>query len=110
MKNIVLIIAVLIFTSCDKYDKDYSKFTVTSFSNKRIDTLVPSENKSYVSLYVKIKGYTNDTIKISGIFGMNLSGTIDTLVTGDYYGTHKIICVFDPYKATKGKLDIEYGL
>ena len=28
----------------------------------------------------------------------------------DYYGTENIIWVFEPYKATKGKLKIEYGL
>lgn len=41
---------------------------------------------------------------------MNLYGTIDTLINGDYYGTENVIWTFDPYRATKGKLEIEYGL
>jgi len=110
MKKIkILIISFLVFASCGK---DYRKFTITDFSKKRIDTLRPYGYKSYVSYYIKIKGHTNDSIKIfrKGYYDIILSGNIDTLINGDYYGTEKVIWVFDPYNATEGELEIEYGL
>ena len=87
-----------------------------SFSKKRIDTLKPYDWKkkspihSYATSIVKIRGYSNDTIKFGGIWDLTLSGKIDTIVKMDYYGTHNIICVFSPYRATKGDLEIEYSL
>ena len=91
---------------------DHRKFTVTDFTQKRMDTLVPLEHKSYVGYFAKIKGNVNDTIQFrrEGYFDINLFGEIDTLINGDYYGTEDIIWIFDPYKATEGELEIEYGL
>ena len=37
-------------------------------------------------------------------------GEIDTLLNADYYGKDTLIWAFDPYRASKGKLEIEYGL
>ncbi len=92
------------------YTKDQARLSITDFSKKRINTLVPYNYKTYATSLVKVKGCTNDTIKIRGIFSMNLSGKIDTIVSRDYYGTHNIRCIFDPYKATEGELIIEYSL
>lgn len=112
MKNRILIILFLIFSCENNRNKDISKFTITDFSNERIDTLKPLSSKSYNSFYIKVNGFSNGTIKIKrkGYYDINLSGSIDTLINGDYYGTENIIWVFEPYKATKGKLKIEYGL
>lgn len=106
----ILIIIGFVFFSCN--NKDYRKFTVVDFSKKRIDTLIPYKNKTYVSFVIKVKGYTNDTVKIKriGYFDIILSGQLDTIINYDYYGSHNIKCVFDPYKATEGKLKIEYSL
>lgn len=112
MKNKILIILFLIFSCARNQNKDFSRFTITDFSNKRIDTLKPLSSKSYSSFYIKVNGFSNDTIKIKrkGYHDIILSGNIDTLVNGDYYGTENIIWLFEPYKATKGELKIEYGL
>lgn len=99
--------------SCDcKNCGDHREFVITDFSKKRVDTLIPYENKSYVAYFIKVKGNVNDTIKIQreGYYDINLYGIIDTLINGDYYGPENVIWTFDPYRATKGKLEIEYGL
>ena len=108
-KLIVSILFLIIITSCNK---DKRRFTVTDFSKVRIDTLVPYEHKTYTGFIVRVKGYVNDTIKIKreGYYDINFSGKVDTLLNSDYYGTYDVICVFDPYKATEGKLKIEYSL
>ncbi|NJB38208.1 hypothetical protein [Croceivirga sp. JEA036] len=92
---------------------DQINFLITDFTKQRVDTLVPYKNKSYITYYIKIKGKVNDTIKIQrkdyGHYFI-LPGHVDTLLNGDYYGTENIIWTFDPYKATKGELKIEYSL
>ncbi len=112
MKNRILILFVLILSCINKQNNDYLKFTILDFSKKRTDTLIPFESKSYNSFYIKVKGFSNDSIKIQrkGYYDIILSGKIDTLINGDYYGTENIIWTFEPYKGTKGKLEIEYGL
>ena len=106
----VFSISIFIFGYGFFYTKDQARLSITDFSKKRINILVPYNYKTYATSLVKVKGYTNDTIKIRGIFSMNLSGKIDTIVSRDYYGTHNIRCIFDPYKATEGELIIEYSL
>ena len=103
----------LALTSCSR---DSRKFTITDFSKTRIDTLQPNKWKiaspihNYSTAFVKLKGFSNDTIKLEGISNLVLFGNIDTIAKMDYYGTHEVICVFRPYKATEGRLEIEYGL
>ncbi|MFN0729825.1 hypothetical protein [Polaribacter gochangensis] len=108
MKKLIFIFAIVLITSCDKQDR--VKFTVTDFSKKRIDTLKPIEGKSYFGSFFKINGFVNDTIRIQPYFGNGLVGEIDTIVRVDYYGGLNVIIEFDPYKATEGKLEIEYNL
>lgn len=114
MKSIIIIFfgLMLIFSCKNKQRKDYKKFTITDFSKKKIDTLKPYENKSYNTFYIKVKGHVSDSVKIKrkGYYDIILFGKIDTLINGDYYGTEEIIWIFDPYNATKGKLEIEYSL
>lgn len=110
--NFLLPILIL---SCDcKNCGDHRNFVVTDFSKKRVDTLIPYENKTYVGYFIKVKGNVNDTIKIQTVnYGGHYTippGEIDTLLNADYYGTDTLIWAFDPYKATKGKLKIEYSL
>ncbi len=113
MKKIIPVLAIFLLISCGTSTrKDRKKFTITDFSNIRVDTLIPYENKSYFAYIIKIKGEVDDTVKIKreGYYDVILSGTIDTLLNGDYYGTETVIWTFDPYRATKGKLEIEYSL
>ena len=105
--------AISLVFSCELYTgKDHRKFTVTDFSKKRVDTLIPCDDKSYYAYYIKVKGQINDSIKIQreGYFDVILSGKVDTLINGDYYGKDTVIWTFDPYRAKKGKLEIEYAL
>ena len=114
MKRIIPLLAISLIFSCEIYtSKDRRKFTVTDFSKKRVDTLIPYENKSYYAYLIKIRGEVDDSIKIQrdGYYHyIILPGKVDTLLNGDYYGTDTIIWTFNPYRATKGKLEIEYGL
>lgn len=110
MKKIIsLLVFAFLISSCNK---DYRKFTVNDFSEMRIDTLIPYKNKTYVSFIIKVKGFSNDTVKIKrdGYYDIKFSGKVDTLLNSDYYGTYDVICIFDPFKATEGELEIEYSL
>jgi hypothetical protein len=109
--NKYFIIIILIFSSCKK-GKDYKKVTISDISNKRIDTLKPLDNKSYYAYFIKVNGHVNDSVKIQrhGYFDITLTGKIDTILRGDYYGGENVICLFNPYKASKGQLEIEYSL
>jgi len=69
----------------------------------------------YAMLNIKVKGNVNDTIRINynlyGDTNFYLTGKLDTLlVQTDYYGEGSITLTFDPYKATGGKLEIDFGL
>jgi len=112
MKIRLLFVSIIVFLSCNSKKSDHIRFNLIDFTKKRIDTLKPLENKSYVSYYVKVKGYTNDTIRITSKFfyDIKLSGNIDTLFSGDYYGKDEIVLTLKPYKAKKGKLEVEYSL
>ncbi len=113
MKRYIIMFIYLTLISCNR---DSRKFTITDFSKMRTDTLQPYKWKivspihNYSSAFVKLKGFSNDTIKLEGISNLVLIGNIDTIAKMDYYGTQEVICVFRPYKATEGRLEIEYGL
>ncbi len=112
-KLTVICLLSLLFISCECNNcADHRKFVVTDFSKKRVDTLFPNESKTYVGYLVKVKGKTNDSIKISrkGYNDIILNGEIDTLISNDYYGTEDVIWIFNPYNATHGQLEIEYKL
>jgi len=114
MKKIIPLLAIILMFSCGTSTRqDLMKFTVTDFSNIRVDTLIPYENKSYVAHIIRIKGEVDDTVKIKReefYYYLILPGKVDTLLNWDYYGTETVIWTFDPYRAKKGKLEIEYSL
>ena len=99
---------VLIICSCSKNTTDYKKIVITDFSTIRLDTLKPKKNKTYFSYFIKVKGFSNDTIKISrkDFYDIKLTGNIDTIINGD----NEVIWIFNPYKSIKGNIEIEYGL
>ncbi len=106
------ILIILFFSSCCYEKNDTRTFEVLDFSKERIDTLIPLNNKSYVSYFIKVKGFSNDTIlfKSNYFYDIKLSGEIDTIISGDYYGKDTIIISFKPYKAINGNLKIKYSL
>ena len=114
MKNKILFLSIMVtifFFAC-RGSKDSKKITITDFSKKRVDTLEPYKGKSYFSYYIKVKGHVDDIIKFErkDYYDVRFSGKIDTIINGDYYGEKDLIWIFDSYKATSGKLDIEYSL
>lgn len=112
-KYFILTLLMVLSNSCCN---DYEKIVIRDFSKTKEVILTPCEWKikspihSYTSFIIKVKGHVNDTIKIKGEYNLKLSNIIDTIFNGDYYGTHDVICVFDPYKATEGELEIEFSL
>lgn len=108
MKKILFVFSLILVVSCDKQDR--VKFTIRDFSKKRIDTLMPIEGESYFRSFYKVNGFVNDTIKIYPFIENGLIGKIDTIIRIDYYGGLNVVLEFDPYKATKGNLEIEYNL
>ena len=113
-KRSVLIFSLLIFYSCNK-NEDRKKIIINDFSKIRKDTLTPKNIQSYYSSTIEVKGFSNDTILIKrfitkNIYNIKLFGEIDTIIRSDYYGKNKIIFIFNPYIANKGKLNIKYSL
>ncbi|WP_373060257.1 hypothetical protein [Zunongwangia sp. H14] len=111
-KVIILIASILVIISCND---DREKMKITDFSQKKIVTLEPYKLKPYSMLNIKVKGYTNDTVRINyNLYGgtnFYLSGKIDTLlVQTDYYGEGPVTLIFDPYRANEGELEIEFNL
>jgi hypothetical protein len=111
-KTVLLITSCFILVSCNK---DKTHIEITNFSEKKVVTLEPYKWKPYAMLSIKVKGYTNDTIRLNyNLYGgtdFYLSGKLDTLlVQTDYYGEGPITLIFDPYIATEGKLEIEFNL
>lgn len=114
MKYIICFILLFsISLSCMNSPRtDRVSYSVSDFTKMRVDTLKPIPDEMYVAYYIKVSGQVNDTVKFHspGLYDIVLSGEIDTLINSDYYGTHDMIWIFNPYKATSGKLEIEISL
>lgn len=111
MKRILVLIGV-IFLAC-QVSKDRVTWNISDFTSSISTTLKPYEGKTYVTNYIKISGYVNDTIKIvqrKPYYDIVLSGKLDTIIRMDYYGGTNKTFIFEPYRATKGKLKIEISL
>ena len=110
-KNILPFVLILFLCSCKK---DHKKITITNFKQQKTLLVEPYSLIPYSMFNLRIKGYVNDTIylRTEGVYNLEfkLSGNIDTLWYSDYYGEGPIKCIFLPYKATEGKLDIEIKL
>ncbi|MCH4824608.1 hypothetical protein ML462_15650 [Gramella lutea] len=115
-KNFLNLIAILILLSSCGNRTDKKKITIEDFDKKFIDSLIPSPDKSYAVYYIKIKGTSNDTIRITASKPSDsshyyyLNGNIEKEIRMDYYGGSKEYITFDPYKATKGKVELTYQL
>jgi hypothetical protein len=110
MKNIIYIVLISLLFSCVRHDKN--KLIITEFNDKIVDTLHPY-NKSYTAYNINIKGYVNDSIRIGfgpDSYSFYFKGEIDKKLIFDYYGQFERLFIFDPYKATEGRLEIKYGL
>tara|TARA_B110001450_G_scaffold63582_1_gene60303 strand:+ start:119 stop:490 length:372 start_codon:yes stop_codon:yes gene_type:complete len=113
-KGSVLIFSLIIFYSCNE-NEDRKKIIINDFLKIRKDTLIPKNIQSYYSSTIEVNGFSNDTILIKRFinnskYNIKLFGKIDTIIRSDYYGKNKIIFIFNPYIATKGKLNTKYSL
>ncbi|SNR26961.1 hypothetical protein SAMN04488009_0578 [Maribacter sedimenticola] len=110
-KKIMLLVLIISFFSCKK---DHKRIRILSFKQEERLLVEPYGFMPYSMFNLRIKGYVNDTIylRTEGVYNLEfkLHGKIDTLWNSDYYGEGPIECIFLPYKATEGQLDIEMKL
>ena len=74
--------------------------------------------KNYSVFYAKIKGHSNDSIRLNISSDKNEDRKFDYYFIGDfeeeiridYFGESKKYIKLDPYKATDGKLELDYQL
>lgn len=116
-KNLILLTLIFLLSSCDtSADKKNAKFD--NFDKIFIDSLVPMADKNYSVFYVKIKGNSNDSIRLNISSDHNENEKLDYYFIGDfekeirldYYGESKKYIKLDPYKATDGKLELDYQI
>lgn len=118
MKKMILIffIIAILPTSCSqRQDKKF--VTITDFSKIFRDELYPQKSliNEYTTYFVEIKGEVNDSIILRFHDGEDaipfyFFGKINKRLSFDFYGGTQRVFIFDPFKATYGKLMIEYGL
>ncbi len=117
MKHLIIILffLLIIFPSCNR---DKKSVLITDFSKVFIDSLKPYDSNflnNYTTYYIRIIGNTNDSVKFrfvksdSAVYFIH-KGKINKKYSFDYYGYYPQYLYFDPYKATKGKLEIKYEL
>lgn len=109
LKYIFLFFALLII-SCEK---DRAEIEVTDFTKKQTIRLEPYSLMPYSMINIHVTGYVNDTIKIiqePPFYDIKLVGELDTVRKIEYYGEGNKTFVFDPYRATNGKLNIKIKL
>ena len=110
--NILVHCAFALMISCNK---DKVNMTILDFSKTEEIILEPYKFKPYAMFKLRVKGYSNDTIRINyNLYGNTnflLCGKVDKLlVSTDYYGEGLVKLIFDPYKATKGSIEIDADL
>lgn len=108
----MIIALLLLLTSCSK---DNEKLKITDFSKSQTIKVRPYKNYPYSMMNIWVKGYANDTIliKLNSKDSkpiLKLKGQINERWNTDYYGEGERILIFEPYKATEGKLEIDFEL
>jgi len=111
----VFVLSILMAFLLESCGKDDENLIITNFSESKTITLKPYAGYPYTMMNIWIKGYANDTIVIRLNSSdsepiMKLKGKIDKRWFTDYYGGSSKIIIFEPYKATKGKLEIKVKL
>ncbi|WP_144062789.1 hypothetical protein [Sphingobacterium paucimobilis] len=99
---ILTFFGLIMLTSCDR--NNIGEWEITDLSQ---DTLLTASTtaKSVAVILLKVKGYADDSIKVHGI--RIPGGPIDIDIRSDWYD-QEVKVGFDPYKATKGYLRIQY--
>ncbi|MBO0341962.1 MAG: hypothetical protein VX798_05875 [Bacteroidota bacterium] len=102
----------LLLASCGKDDETLE---INDFTRKKTIILEPYKNYPYSMMNIWVKGQVNDTIliRLNSLDSkpiLKLSGKVDERWYTDYYGGGSKTIIFDPYKATKGSLEIKAQL
>jgi len=108
--SIILLLGLLGYYELFGHVKS-NKIIINNFSKIRNDILVPEKKGAYSTHYVELKGYVNDSVKISldGGFPYTIQGKVDTVFSNiDYYGTNDAILKIESNKKTNGKLKIKH--
>ena len=117
IKNLILLTLIALLSTCNS-SADKKSAKIDNFEKVFIDSLVPMSDKNYSVFYAKIKGYSNDSIRLNISSDKNEDEKFDYYFIGyfekeirmDYYGESKKYIKLDPYKATDGKLELDYQL
>ncbi len=115
--QLTLIILIFVFLSSCNY-KNEQTVTIVDFQSEFVDSLIPKKKmikNGYATFNVEIKGFVNDSIKINLENGKQntsffLNGKIDSRFIDEYSGCCPRYIYIYPYKASKGKVEIKYGL
>ncbi|MDM1296498.1 hypothetical protein HX021_19610 [Sphingobacterium sp. N143] len=106
MRTLFFILFIsMMFISCSYNNR--GKFVITDFS-KDTTFQVKTKSSSPTTLWLYIKGSTNDTIMINEVKTKVNPGKVDSLQMDEYYPDFSIR--FKHFKATKGKIEVEYYL
>lgn len=117
-KNYIKLLTFLILLNSCENSPDKKKVTIENFREQFVDSLIPLPDKHYAVFYTKIKGNSNDTIRlnISSTKSQDLNrnyyftGDFEEEIRLDYYGGSNKYITLDPYKATEGKVELIYQL
>jgi len=109
----IILIGVLFISCVSSVEKNK---IMTDFSQSFLDSVQPNRimKGKYITYNVEIKGYVNDTIIIyftgNKKYPTYLSGEINKRYWEEYSARTQKYLSIAPYRATKGKLKIKYGL
>lgn len=108
---ILLLFTGSILTSCSD-SKVFKRYKITDFDNEVTDTLFPKQEGNYTTKYIKLEGRINDSLYISFDNGYKIffSEDIDTTIRADYYGNLPALFKLNSYRASKGELEVEFGI
>lgn len=112
MKRLFIFFTFITLLGCGR---DKEKIIISDFNKSKTIILKPYKNYPYTMMNIWISGYVNDTIIIKLNSKDNkpiikLSGDIKERWYTDYYGEGDQIIIFDPYLASKGKIEIKASL
>ncbi|MCM4159140.1 hypothetical protein FHG64_09120 [Antarcticibacterium flavum] len=116
-KYLKLLTLLILFNSCGN-TQDRKKATIENFKEPFVDSLIPLPEKAYFVFYTKIKGYSNDTIRLNissheskeSNLNYYFIGDFENEIRLDYYGESNKYITLYPYKATEGKIKLTYQL
>ena len=115
-KNYLKLLTFLILLSSCENKPDRKKVTIENFNEPFVESLIPLPDKHYAVFYTKIKGNSNDTIRLNISSNNSQDSSRDYYFTGDfekeirldYYGGSNKYITLDPYRATEGKVELTY--